>query len=242
MKFYLPFIPIIFTTFSACPILNFEIQAQGLNNLDIISQLASLPYIFNMPPNKLSDSNPVNFELVTEDDPTADSFQTANDFDDAHEKRTFYIVNSNTNTIYDKLTLSSSLNSAKAIVNGEEIATARMIEEQFEDTINNIREFNSRYYEGKVYVNCVVENDTKNGIFVLERAGYDMDFEAVGFKKRIGTKVKMRLLYSLIDEKPFPGNVYYRILQLGDDGSYRYSDVEKVVCNNGKKNYNKKDL
>ena len=55
------------------------------------------------------------------------------------------------------------------------------------------------------------------------------EFEALGFRDRVGTQLLVNLFYSYIDEEPIAGENHYRVMQVGADNSYRYSPVVKVT-------------
>jgi len=97
-----------------------------------------------------------------------------------------------------------------------------------EDTVNSFISFSPVFVDGKTYVRWLVKNDKKDGLFVVERSEDGVDFEALGFKDRIGTQLLVNLFYSYVDEAPFPGETLYRVMQVGADNTYKYSDVVKV--------------
>ncbi len=96
------------------------------------------------------------------------------------------------------------------------------------DTANTFISFSPVYLDGKTYVRWLVKNDKKDGVFVVERSEDGIDFEALGFKDRVGTQLLVNLFYSFVDEEPLPGDNHYRIMQVGADNTYRYSSVVKV--------------
>lgn len=96
------------------------------------------------------------------------------------------------------------------------------------DSVDNFISFSPVYREGKTYVRWLVKNDRKDGVFIVERSEDGNDFEALGFRDRIGTQLSVNLFYSYVDEAPLPGYNHYRILQVGADNTYRYSHVVKV--------------
>lgn len=97
-----------------------------------------------------------------------------------------------------------------------------------QDTANTFISFSPVYMDGKTYVRWLVKNDKKDGVFVVERSADGVDFEALGFKDRVGTQLLVNLFYSFVDEEPLPGDNMYRIMQVGADNTYRYSSVVKV--------------
>ncbi len=97
-----------------------------------------------------------------------------------------------------------------------------------QDTANTFISFSPVYLDGKTYVRWLVKNDKKDGVFVVERSADGVDFEALGFKDRVGTQLLVNLFYSFVDEEPLPGDNMYRIMQVGADNTFRYSSVVKV--------------
>jgi hypothetical protein len=97
-----------------------------------------------------------------------------------------------------------------------------------QDSVDNFISFSPVYMEGKTYVRWLVKNDRKDGVFIIERSPDGAEFEAMGFRDRVGTQLSVNLFYSYIDEEPLPGNNHYRVLQVGADNTYRYSPVVRV--------------
>lgn len=104
------------------------------------------------------------------------------------------------------------------------VGSARLIE----DNHNYIISFSPVFNDGKTYLRWLVQNDEKDGLYIVERSANGIEFEALGFRERIGSTLCVNLFYSFIDEAPFSGNTYYRIMQVSTDQTYKYSDVVKV--------------
>ena len=100
------------------------------------------------------------------------------------------------------------------------------------DSLNTFISFSPVSLDGKTYVRWLVKNDKKDGVFVVERSADGIEFEALGFKDRIGTQLLVNLFYSFTDQEPLPGESHYRIMQIGADNSYNYSSVVKVNTSN----------
>lgn len=96
------------------------------------------------------------------------------------------------------------------------------------DDYNAISSFSPVYNGGKTYIRWLVSNDEKDGIFIVERSADGVDFEALGFKDRVGSPLCVNLFYSYIDEEPIAGVNYYRVMSVGTDQTYTYSDVVRV--------------
>lgn len=97
-----------------------------------------------------------------------------------------------------------------------------------QDSYNPILSFSPVYNGGKTYVRWLVSNDEKDGIFIIERSADGVDFEALGFKDRVGSPLCVNLFYSFVDETPLPGENYYRVMTVGTDQLFTYSDVIRV--------------
>lgn len=112
-------------------------------------------------------------------------------------------------------------NSSATLLNSGELS---------EDTLNTFISFSPVHLDGKTYVRWLVKNDKKDGVFVVERSEDGSEFEALGFRDRVGTQLLVNLFYSYVDEDPLPGASHYRVMQVGADNTYKYSSVVKVVA------------
>lgn len=108
--------------------------------------------------------------------------------------------------------------------NGMPQPKIKVISEQFEVS-SPVMGFTGKELRGKVYLNWNTGDDALNGIFVIQHSTNGCDFRSVGFKNRIGSQNRLELYYSWADETPSVEEGYYRILGLGDNGSYSYSEV-----------------
>jgi hypothetical protein len=97
-----------------------------------------------------------------------------------------------------------------------------------QDSYNAISSFSPVYNQGKTYIRWLASNDEKDGIFIVERSADGVDFQALGFKDRVGSPLCVNLFYSFIDEEPIGGVNYYRLMSVGTDQTYTYSDVVRV--------------
>jgi hypothetical protein len=97
-----------------------------------------------------------------------------------------------------------------------------------QDNYNPILSFSPGYNGGKTYVRWLVSNDEKDGLVIIDRSADGVEFEAMGFKDRVGSPLCVNLFYSFIDETPIPGENYYRVMTVGTDQTYTYSDVIRV--------------
>lgn len=93
---------------------------------------------------------------------------------------------------------------------------------------SNIISFSPVYTDGKTYIRWMVQNDEKDGIFIVEKSSDGVQFEALGFKDRIGSPLCVNLFYSFTDDTPFQGTTWYRIMAVSTDQTYAYSSVVRV--------------
>jgi hypothetical protein len=104
------------------------------------------------------------------------------------------------------------------------VGTARLEQEKETPIVS----FSPIYNNGKTFVRWLVQNDEKDGLFIVERSSDGTQFEALGFKDRVGSALCVNLFYSFIDEEPISGVNYYRLMSVGTDQTYTYSDVVRV--------------
>jgi hypothetical protein len=96
------------------------------------------------------------------------------------------------------------------------------------DDVDNFISFSPVNVEGKVYLRWMVRNDRKDGVYIVERSKDGTNFESLGFKDRVGSDKNIKLFYSWIDVAPPSEEAHYRIMQVGVDRTYTYSDVVRV--------------
>jgi hypothetical protein len=117
------------------------------------------------------------------------------------------------------LTATAQTKMGKGLIGGAELKP---------DFQNAIVSFSPVYNNGKTFVRWLVSNDEKDGIFIVERSTDGTEFEALGFKDRVGSSLCVNLFYSFIDEAPVTGQSYYRVMSVGTDQTFTYSDVVRV--------------
>jgi hypothetical protein len=96
------------------------------------------------------------------------------------------------------------------------------------DDVDNFISFSPVNVEGKVYLRWMVRNDRKDGVYIIERSKDGTNFESLGFKDRVESDKDIKLFYSWIDVAPPADEAHYRIMQVGVDRTYTYSDVVRV--------------
>ena len=79
--------------------------------------------------------------------------------------------------------------------------------------------FSAKYNTGKVYIQWIAQNETKDGFYVIERSNNNKDFKTIGVKEGIGTSLSVALSYGWIDQKALQGAFYYRLKQISMDGA-----------------------
>lgn len=117
---------------------------------------------------------------------------------------------------------------AQVIDQSFKVAPPSEAQELVKDTVDNFLSFSPVYVEGKTYLRWLVENDRKDGVFIVERSSDGDAFEALGFKDRVGTTKNVNLFYSFVDDAPPAGFAHYRIMQVGTDNTFNYSSVVRV--------------
>jgi hypothetical protein len=80
-----------------------------------------------------------------------------------------------------------------------------------EQTLNQIKAFESQYLNGKVYLHVTVSNNTETRTLAVERSLDATNFEVIGYIKLYGTTVPNVLAYYFTDESPVIANLYYRL-------------------------------
>lgn len=114
-----------------------------------------------------------------------------------------------------------------AAFNSGDINSSNMVAKLIEENNNLFAMVSVINNSGKNYLHWIVSNDKKNGIFVIERSENGIDFVTCDFKVRISSLVP-QLSYYFRDSNVTASSVYYRVLAMGEDGSFKYSDVVRA--------------
>lgn len=130
--------------------------------------------------------------------------------------------------LFSGLILGGTQVNAQVVEQSFKVAPPSEAQELVRDSVDNFLSFSPVYVEGKTYLRWLVENDRKDGVFIVERSSDGEEFEALGFKDRVGTSKNVNLFYSYVDEAPPAGFAHYRVMQVGTDHSYNYSAVVRV--------------
>ena len=125
--------------------------------------------------------------------------------------------------------LALTINSAQAqTIQTFKVAPPAEAQALVKDDVDNFLSFSPVFLEGKTYLRWMVQNDRKEGVYIIERSADGTNFESLGFKDRVGSDKNMKLFYSWIDITPPIGEAHYRIMQVGIDRTYTYSDIVRV--------------
>jgi hypothetical protein len=78
-------------------------------------------------------------------------------------------------------------------------------------TITNVKTFESRYADGKVFLHITINGNTVTKFVAVERSLDATNYEVIGFIKIYGTDSQSNLAYYFNDESPVAANLYYRL-------------------------------
>ncbi len=143
------------------------------------------------------------------------------------EEGNFFVKQKGIDNQAEKVTIYNNISGMEAMADERIGASVKYIEHLVEDVISPFAQTTVKNNSGKNYLHWVVSHDEKNGIFVVERSENGVDFVSVGFKNRIGTSIH-KLSYYFTDTDFSEGTIFYRILAIGEDGSFKYSDTIMV--------------
>lgn len=147
------------------------------------------------------------------------------------ENGIFFVKHTGIENQKDKVSIYNAIDGMKAISGEKNGFSIKYIDHLTEDKISPFEQTTVKNNSEKNYLHWIVINDRKNGIFVVERSENGFDFVSVGFKNRIGSSVP-KLSYYFSDSAIPDGKIYYRILAIGEDGLFKYSDT--VIVENFK--------
>ena len=95
--------------------------------------------------------------------------------------------------------------------------------------ISNLLVFDAQRDDREVRLNWVTNTEFMNDLFVIERSANGIDFEALMEVDAFGNAVALPVTYQDKDVAPLFGKNFYRLKQIYNDGSYRYSVAKEVV-------------
>jgi hypothetical protein len=92
--------------------------------------------------------------------------------------------------------------------------------------------FGATCEEEGVLLEWTTASELNNDHFTIERSSDVEHWEEVGIVPGAGNNSSL-LHYSLMDEAPLPGIIYYRLKQTDLDGTFEHSDMVPAQCANG---------
>lgn len=97
-----------------------------------------------------------------------------------------------------------------------------------EDTAAKIISFSSVPAESKVYLKWTVQNQKKDGFYIIERSADNDAFEYAGHFEGIGVPVEAPILYCFADSLFKNRITYYRVIHINADGEVLKTSPIKV--------------
>lgn len=98
-----------------------------------------------------------------------------------------------------------------------------------EQKVAHIKAFESRYFDGKVYLHITLNGNTETKILAVERSLDAINYEVLGFIKIYGTDIQSDLAYYFTDESPVAVNLYYRLSDYSNNNEPVYSETLSVI-------------
>lgn len=93
-------------------------------------------------------------------------------------------------------------------------------------------EFNVEKQSGNVELNWSTASELNNDYFVIEKSVDGIDFKAIGTVDGSGNSNQL-LHYSFLDQNPYSGTSYYRLMQFDYDGASSSSDIKSIHIQSG---------
>ncbi len=113
-------------------------------------------------------------------------------------------------------------------------------ESQWSDTIRvdinlvipvELANFEAKFENEKVILNWVTISESNNFGFKIERKFENCEWQEIGFIPGHGSTT-IENHYSFIDKNVYPGELYYRLKQIDNDGTFSYSEIQKLIVFN----------
>ena len=98
-----------------------------------------------------------------------------------------------------------------------------------EQKVTHLKSFESRYFEGKVYLHITVNGNTETKTVAVERSLDATHFEMAGYIIIYGTTVQTNLAYYFNEEPPVFTKLYYRLADYTYYNSPVYSETINVI-------------
>jgi hypothetical protein len=90
--------------------------------------------------------------------------------------------------------------------------------------------FTASVQNSNVELNWITASENNNDYFTIERAADGINFTSISTLNGAGNSAEM-ISYSAVDDRPFAGVSYYRLVQTDYDGKTSYSNIEAVEFN-----------
>jgi len=93
------------------------------------------------------------------------------------------------------------------------------------DTVVSLKLFTAKYRGGKSYLHWVITKGNIDGSYVVYRSGDGISFEIFRFVEGIGAAVCIDISHYIIDDCPYQGANYYKLLYVVEGTPTFSSDV-----------------
>ena len=97
-----------------------------------------------------------------------------------------------------------------------------------------LKTFTAQLKNNKVYVNWTATDTKGDCVYIIERSADGVNYQKLTAKKGAPSPGTAALLYSYTDEQPLKGTSYYRVQQLGSNGTIQ--TITQVTNGNAGKN------
>lgn len=91
-----------------------------------------------------------------------------------------------------------------------------------------LKSYSARLSNGKVIIEWVTSSEENNASFIIERAGADQRFVAIGTVEGSGT-TDLEKQYQFTDANPLSELNFYRLVQVDIDGKKTYFEIKRVL-------------
>lgn len=98
-----------------------------------------------------------------------------------------------------------------------------------EDTTVELKSFKAKYNSGTVYLEWRVAKQHSNGIYIILRSSDKSNYETVGYLQGVGVPADIDISYYFKDENSSNNVVHYKVLHVGENKSFIWSETITVV-------------
>jgi hypothetical protein len=100
------------------------------------------------------------------------------------------------------------------------------------DTVAKLASFSGQYNTGKIYLKWTVANQHADGLYLVYRSADGINYENIGNKQGVGVPISKEIAYFFIDNRPFAKTAHYKIIHIGNNQTFLYSDQLTVYNDN----------